>query len=195
MDMNIGQYLSSVRSEKNLTLEEISETTKIKVRILEDVENNKFDDLGGLGYVKALLVTISKAINADEKKVLQMLDQTYSGIQLKYSRPLPDQPRKKYHFHMNLIYIILLIVLIVFLTVFTVKLYHEGKLNSPLFRFFNKQKTETTEAVEDTLSTETNNNIIEEEPPAFNANALHDTTNYTSELLFDSKESPFNSTD
>ena len=35
----IGKYLSSIRENKNPTLEDISEITKIKVRLLKKVEN------------------------------------------------------------------------------------------------------------------------------------------------------------
>jgi cytoskeletal protein RodZ len=191
MDMNIGEYFNSVRNEKNLTLEEVSETTKIKVRILEAIEANKFDDLGGLGYVKALLMTYAKAINADKEKVLQMIDQNYKGIQLKYSRPLPEQSPKKYQFHMNLVYLIFLIILIAVLTVFTVKLYREGKLNSPFFKIFEGHKSGTTEVPEDSLKTETKSESVEPELSAFDPEALHDTTNYTSELLFKSQANPY----
>lgn len=191
MDMSIGEYLSSVRNEKNLTLEEISEITKIKVRILEAIEADKFDDLGGLGYVKALLITYAKAINADKAKVLQMIDQNYKGIQLNYSRPLPEQSPKKYLFHMNLIYVILLVLLIAVLTFFTVRLYREGKLNSPFFKIFERQKPVDSEVLIDSLNSETDEELIEPDISAFDPDALHDTTNYTSELLFKSQANPY----
>lgn len=191
MDMNIGEYLYTVRNEKNLTLEEVSEITKIKVRILEAIEANKFDDLGGLGYVKALLVTYAKAINADKTKILKMIDEAYQGIQVKYSRPLPEQPTKKYQFHMNLVYLILLVILIIVLTVFVVNLYREGKLNSPFFKIFERQRSTPTEVMEDTLKTETPIEPNTAESALFDPEALHDTANYTSQLLFKSQHNPY----
>ncbi|KQC04648.1 MAG: hypothetical protein APR54_02060 [Candidatus Cloacimonas sp. SDB] len=190
MESNIGQYLNSVRNEKNLTLEEVSEITKIKPRILKTIEENKFDDLGGLGYTKALLVTYSKAIDADESKVLKMLDETTKGIQVKFSRPSPYKPRKKYQFHMNLIYFIILLVVIAVLTFFIIKLNDQGKLSSPLFKIFSGEKTETKEILQDSLD------VQEEEPSEvdneanLNQKALFDTSNYTADLLFEGKESP-----
>jgi len=192
MDTNIGQYLSSIRNEKNLTLEEISEITKIKTRILEAIEDNKFDDLGGHGYAKALIVTYSKALGTDEKPVLKMFDESYTGIQLKYSRPLPDQDRKKYHFHMNFIYIVLLVVLIAVLAYFTIQLYKEGKLTSPIFKIFSGNKTETTEVLKDSLEIETDDPVEEPEISLLNQDALFDTINYTTDLLFEGKDSPLN---
>jgi len=192
METNIGQYLSSIRNEKNLTLEEISELTKIKTRILESIENNKFDDLGGHGYAKALIVTYSKALGADEGKVLEMFDESNSVINIKYSKPLPDQERKKYHFHMNFIYIILLVVLIAVLTYFTIQLYKDGKLSSPIFKIFTGKKAETTEVTEDTLSVKSDELIEEPDASLVDQDALFDTTNYTSDLLFEGKDSPLN---
>lgn len=191
MESNIGLYLSSIRNENNLTLEEISEITKIKTRILESIEANKFDDLGGRGYAKALIVTYTKALGADESRVLGMFDEIYSGIQVKYSKPLPELPRKKYLFHMNLIYIILLIVLIAVLSYFTFRLYKEGKLTSPIFKLFSREKPETTEVIKDTLDVEAEEIIDESELSAFDQEALFDSTNYTTDLLFKEKDSPF----
>jgi len=191
MENNIGQYLNSLRNERNLTLEEISEKTKIKTRILQSIEAGQFDDLGGKGYAKALIVTYSKALGADETAVLKMFNESFTSIQVKYSKPLIDQPQKKYHFHMNLIYIFLLIVLIAVLTFFTVKFYREGKLSSPIFDIFNKKPKETTEVIPDTTETDTTEIEVPPELPLINDAALHDSTNYASDLIFEDKDSPF----
>jgi len=190
METNIGQYLNSVRNEKNLTLEEVSEITKIKIRILKRIEENKFDDLGGLGYTKALLVTYSKAIDADEAKVLKMLDETTKGIQLKFSRPSPYKPRKKYQFHMNLIYFIILLVVIAVLAFFIIRLYDQGKLNSPLFKLFSREKTELEEILPDSQDVQTEEPSEIDDGAKLNRKALFDTSNYTADLLFEGKESP-----
>ena len=45
-NITIGKYLHSIREKNNLTLENVSEITKIKVRLLKKLESNLFDDLG-----------------------------------------------------------------------------------------------------------------------------------------------------
>ena len=71
---DIGQYLKSIRTKQRISLQKISEKTRIKIRFLEDIENGIFENLGGTGYAKAIIVHYARAIGADEKHVLNLFN-------------------------------------------------------------------------------------------------------------------------
>ncbi len=72
--LDIGKELKELRISKNLTLKEISEITKINLKYLEYLEDNNFTFLPEV-YVKAFLKNYIKALDGDEKKFLEMLDE------------------------------------------------------------------------------------------------------------------------
>lgn len=195
MDKKIGEYLREIRVEKDLTLEDISEATKIKVRILKDIEANNFDNLGGRGYAKALILTYARYLQADIEVVLGMLEACFATVKVKYYRTGETQPRK-YMISTSVFSLILLILLIAAITYFSVKLYKEGKLHFP-FRILSprshtEEPVDSSQAVTPQLPTsqEEINPLLPEE--TLNLEALHDTVNYARQLLFKDKDSPFN---
>ena len=143
---SIGQYLKSVREEKKLTLKKIFEMTKIKIRILQDIENDNFGKLGGFGYAKATITSFARAIGADENKILQQLNKKVNIKQKHISRTKSIQPRKMM-IPTNIFAVILLIILIIVLTLIVIKLNKDGILKSP-FRKKIKAKIETKKEVE-----------------------------------------------
>lgn len=72
--LDIGKELKELRISKDLTLKEISEITKINLKYLEFLEENNFTFLPEV-YVKAFLKNYVKALDGDEKKFLEMLDE------------------------------------------------------------------------------------------------------------------------
>ncbi len=91
---------------------------------------------------------------------------------------------------MNLIYFIILLVVIAVLTFFIITLNDQGKLNSPLFRFFSSEKKEAGEIIQDSLEVQEEVPLELDEEANLKQKALFDTTNYTADLLFEGKESP-----
>ncbi|MFC2048853.1 helix-turn-helix domain-containing protein [Elusimicrobiota bacterium] len=68
--MNIGEQLKNRREEKNLSLYEISDLTKIPVNLIINIENNDFKSISGRFYAVSFLRTYAKYldfnINIDE---------------------------------------------------------------------------------------------------------------------------------
>jgi len=196
----IGKYLSSLREEKGLTLDDISEITKIKVRILENVEKNLFDDLGGIGYAKAMILTYAKALEISEDKVHRLLQNQFNYKQPHVVRDLSTEP-KKFLLPSKTFSVLLLIVVVVLLSYLVVNLYVDGVLTWPPFK-----KAETEKKIEPKDSTEkTDKNdskksskpkkteivmLEQKEKPV--ENTINDTTDHLNELIFKDKKSPFN---
>jgi cytoskeletal protein RodZ len=67
-----GWCLASIRSTKGISLQEISENTKIKVSTLQALEEGEFDRLPGGIYNISYLRQYARAIGADEAPLVEM---------------------------------------------------------------------------------------------------------------------------
>lgn len=79
-NLTIGDYLIKQRQEKGFSLVNISQYTRINISVLEKLEANDFSKLPNKTYLKGFVRAYVKAINADEKMALQLLDQTYDSL-------------------------------------------------------------------------------------------------------------------
>ncbi|MCD4820038.1 MAG: helix-turn-helix domain-containing protein [Candidatus Cloacimonetes bacterium] len=196
---NIGEYLKSLREEKKLDFEEISQQTKIKIHFLKDIENNLFEDFGGIGYAKATIFSYGKYLKANEKKMLHLFNkffdtQTVHSSQNKYVEP------KKVLFPANIFAILLLVVFVVVLSIISYKLYSSGQLkfpfrgesnaknlkNSPKEKILEKKSVINSKPKEIKSAEVSNKEII------ISKEALQDTTDYINTFMFKNKKNPFN---
>jgi len=80
---NLGEYLRQQRKAKKLTIEELSQKTKISVAVLRDIENGKFDRYKGEeAYVKMYLKKITNVLNMDTESVTQQYLELTQAIKL-----------------------------------------------------------------------------------------------------------------
>ena len=67
-----GWCLASIRNTKGISLEEISQNTKIKVSTLQALEEGEFDQLPGGIYNISYLRQYARAIGADEAPLVEL---------------------------------------------------------------------------------------------------------------------------
>lgn len=67
----IGSTLREARVRRNLTLQQAEEDTKIRVKYLQAMENEDFDLMPGVTYVKAFLRTYSGYLGLDANVMIQ----------------------------------------------------------------------------------------------------------------------------
>jgi len=67
-----GWSLTSIRTNKGISLEEISENTKIKVSTLRALEEGEFDSLPGGIYNISYLRQYARAVGADESSLVEL---------------------------------------------------------------------------------------------------------------------------
>lgn len=75
----LGQMLKKARLEQGISLEHLQETTKIRKRYLECIEQGEYKALPGNFYVRAFIKSYAEAVGLDPAEVLQM-----------YGNALPD---------------------------------------------------------------------------------------------------------
>jgi cytoskeleton protein RodZ len=62
----VGKVLKATREEKHLTLEEISEKTKVGLKFLQAIENEEFDLLPPYSFAVGLVKMFAGAVGLDE---------------------------------------------------------------------------------------------------------------------------------
>lgn len=74
----IGQLLSQARTKKDISVEEISNKTKININILRSLEADELDKLPNKTYVRGFVQNYAKVVGLDTKTTLQILNDTYN---------------------------------------------------------------------------------------------------------------------
>lgn len=78
--LTLGEKLKKLRSERRISLNEVSRATKIQVKYLEYLENGAYEKLPADVYVKGFLRNYSEFLGVDEKMLIKHYDQE-RGIQ------------------------------------------------------------------------------------------------------------------
>ncbi len=67
---SIGQFLRTERELRRLSLSELSQTTRIPIKQLQRIEDDRFDELPGSVFVRGFLKTYSQALGLPPDAVL-----------------------------------------------------------------------------------------------------------------------------
>jgi len=89
---NFGSYLKHERELRGVPLEEISGTTKIHIRFLQALEENKFDELPGKVFIKGYIRSYANTIGSDVEETLNIYEETVgdkSSESISDSEPKP----------------------------------------------------------------------------------------------------------
>jgi len=80
----LGQMLKKARLDKGITMDDLQETTKIRKRYLEAIEEGNFKVLPGNFYVRAFIKSYAEAVGLDPNEVLGL----YKNV---IPSPVPDE--------------------------------------------------------------------------------------------------------
>jgi len=91
---SLGQELKRERELRGISLREIADATRINLRFLQAIEEDRLDALPGAFFVRAILRSYAKSIGIDENQVLNKYQEIYTfEEQLQYGesakRPAP----------------------------------------------------------------------------------------------------------
>jgi cytoskeletal protein RodZ len=67
---SIGAYLRRERELRHVSLEELVQITRVPLRMLQHIEEDRFDDLPGEVFARGFLRSYARALNLDCEQVL-----------------------------------------------------------------------------------------------------------------------------
>ena len=88
---NFGSYLKHERELRGVPLEEISGTTKIHIRFLQALEENKFDELPGKVFVIGYIRSYANTIGSDVEEILNIYEES---VGYKTTEPISELEEK-----------------------------------------------------------------------------------------------------
>lgn len=79
--VSIGQALSAARTERGMTIREISEATRVRQTLIRAIENDDFSLCGGDFYARGHIRTIANVIGIDPAPLLEEFDAERRGAE------------------------------------------------------------------------------------------------------------------
>lgn len=73
----LGNLIKEARKARNLTVEKLSELTKIKLANLEAMEEDRFEQIAAPTYAKGFLKIVARALDLNEAELLKLYEQRY----------------------------------------------------------------------------------------------------------------------
>ncbi len=207
---NLGQYLKSLRTELQLTPEDVQREIKITIQQIALIENNQLTKLGDIGIARAIIYTYARYLNADEKQAMHLFNLLFPGQQQRKFVPKRPLKVKKILISTNLLWLVVIIIIVIILGGILWISYQRGYLSRPF---------KTSQEVIDTVKISSEDKVSEEKKDTLRAHFLEivkenqdkkkvrknqkktilkkgkstpDSIDYTRELIFDNRESPFN---
>ncbi|MCO4754825.1 MAG: helix-turn-helix domain-containing protein, partial [Bacteriovoracaceae bacterium] len=87
----IGKLLKEVRKEKNISLDDVANKTKININILKALENEDVDSLPNKTYVKGFVKNYAKTVGLDSNVAIEAFENLYRGSQPEEEEATPEE--------------------------------------------------------------------------------------------------------
>jgi cytoskeleton protein RodZ len=85
--VHIGEYLKSQREHSKISIEKISQKTKINLNILKSLEANDFTALPSPAYVKGFVLSYARVLGLSHDEVINKLEYSYLTLM---GKPFPN---------------------------------------------------------------------------------------------------------
>ncbi|MCZ8519985.1 MULTISPECIES: helix-turn-helix domain-containing protein [Paenibacillus] len=85
---DLGQLLKKARLDKKISLEDLQETTKIRKRYLEAIEDGNYKVLPGNFYVRAFIKSYAEAVGLDPNEVLNLYQNVIPAAEPEHIEPI-----------------------------------------------------------------------------------------------------------
>lgn len=112
MEESIGRTLRRERELREVSLEELSQTTRIPVRMLQRLEEDRFDELPGEVFVRGFIKSYATALGIDPEPLLDRFERNRAGDEDEAPAPITaiTPPERGRRFGIAIALVILLIL-------------------------------------------------------------------------------------
>src|SRR5690625_562461 len=134
--MQLGERLKEARKEKNLTLDDIQQETKIQKRYLVAIENNEWSKIPGIFYARAFIREYASAVGLNGDDLLnEHKDELPQSDEKKYEYAAPSRRSRQRGNKVNKSVFMfiprLLVVLLVIAVLFAIYYYYITSISPP----------------------------------------------------------------
>ncbi len=139
--IKIGQRIKDARLEKGLTIDQISEITKIKAVFLSAIENGEYDKLPSAAYAQGFVRNYIKFLGLPEKETLALFRREFDTN--KSYKVLPSGFGKNNKFSLSKIRMkqSLIIIILIFVSLFSFLFYqYKNAIFNPSLDIFSPQE-------------------------------------------------------
>ncbi|MEI8347726.1 MAG: helix-turn-helix transcriptional regulator, partial [Pseudomonadota bacterium] len=112
---SIGKYLKKCREDKNLSIKQISQQTKINSTQLELLEKDDLTKLPNMAYVIGYVKSYAKTLSLNLETCLSYLEETYKKILPPPATPVEDIPASRASIKITYVVVSVIIAVIVVL--------------------------------------------------------------------------------
>lgn len=91
----LGEVLKKARLEKNMSLDEIQDVTKIRKRYLEALESGDYNVLPGKFYIRAFIKNYAEVVGLDSEEVLKYYHDEVPATEAVINEPIPARKPKR----------------------------------------------------------------------------------------------------
>ena len=88
--MSYGNLLKAARLESGLSLSTVAARTRVRERLIQDLESERVHSSGGKAYARGHIRALARIYGADEKSLLAAFDETQSDIETSMSSLLQE---------------------------------------------------------------------------------------------------------
>ena len=88
MELEVGQLLSQARTQRGIELGEAERVTKIRVRYLRAMEEDRWEALPGTAYARGFLASYARYLGLDEGPGLEAYEQRFGAAE---QAPIPEE--------------------------------------------------------------------------------------------------------
>jgi cytoskeletal protein RodZ len=127
--LSFGRYLQSMRLEKKINLEKVSEETRIAISNLQLIEKEDLEALPDKVFVKGFLRSYARAIGADAEEVVKLYETRLNMIS-RLADAGSFSPRSSLFAWRNMILSIIVILAVIVTSLYGVS-YFQGRMPEP----------------------------------------------------------------
>jgi len=147
--IKIGQRIKEKRLEKGLTIDQISEITKIKAPFLLAIENSEYDKLPSVAYAQGFFRNYIKFLGLPEKETLALFRREFDTNKSYKVLPSGFSKNNKFSFSKIRMKQSLIIIILIFVALFSFLFYQykDAIFNPPLDILFPQDKTISSSSI------------------------------------------------